>query len=460
MTTLTTTAAPDTDSPGQGVGLGGPRRAVAIFTVLSAMTLAVLDAGMANIALPSIGRALDIAPANAILVITAYQAGLIMALLPLGAVGERLGHRQVFTASVALFAIASAFSAISPSLPWLVLSRFLQGIGGAGIMALGIALLRFTAPKGRLGAAIGWNALTVALASAAGPSVGAFTLSLAGWPWLFAVNLPIAVLTLVGARALPHTPRGPDPLDVTSIALSASAFATLIVAAQAATAKPQLAAVLLAASLAALVLLLRREAPKPRPLFPLDLLQCESFRLSVIASICCFAAQSAGLVALPFLLQHELRLTPLAAGSYITVWPLSVAVAALVAGRLSDRVSTAWLCAFGGAALSAGLAGAGFWTQADRPFTVLPFLALAGVGFGLFQSPNNRNMFLSAPSERIGAAGGMQGTARVSGQTLGVMAMALLFSLTTMDGALQFGFGLAALVALTAGVVSLVRILA
>lgn len=327
-------------------------------------------------------------------------------------------------------------------------------------MALGVALLRFTVPRDRLGAAIGWNALTVALASAAGPGAGALILSVTSWPGLFAVNLPIAALTLLGCGALPQTPRGAQALDVVSMGLNASVFATLILAAQIATTRPQMALGLIGASVIALVLLLHREAPKAQPLFPLDLLRRESFRLSVTASICCFAAQSAGLLALPFLLQRELHLTPLMSGLYITIWPLSVAVAASVAGRLSDRMSTAWLCALGGAILSAGLAGAGFWAQADRPITLIPFLVLAGVGFGLFQSPNNRNMFLSAPAERSGAAGGMQGTARVTGQTLGVLMMASLFSLTAMEGALQFGLAFAALLALVAGIVSLLRILA
>ena len=82
------------------------------------------------------------------------------------------------------------------------------------------------------------------------------------------------------------------------------------------------------------------------------------------------------------------------------------------------------------------------------------------MGFGLFQSPNNRNMFLSAPSARSGAAGGMQGTARVSGQTLGALMMGLLFSLTEVEGALQFGFAFAAFLALLSGIVSLLRLVA
>lgn len=460
MTSIANTTTPQAKASAEGLGLDGRRRAVATFAVLSAMTLAVLDAGMVNVALPSLGRALGVAPAASILIITAYQAGLIMALLPLGAVGERLGHRRVFAASVALFAIATGFSAVSPSLPWLVCARFVQGIGGAGIMALGVALLRFTVPKSRFGAAIGWNALTVALAAAAGPSVGAMILSTAGWPWLFTAMLPIAALTLLASRALPPTPRRSGALDLTSMGLNALAFAALIAAAQMAPTRVYLSAGLVALSLVAFALLIRREAPKAQPLFPLDLLRGESFRLSVIASVCCFAAQTAGLLALPFLLQSELHLTPFRTGLYISIWPLSVAAAALIAGSLSDRTPSAWLCSLGGAVLSVGLAGTGFWSDPDRPITIMPFVALAGFGFGLFQSPNNRNMFLAAPDHRSGAVGGMQGTARVSGQTLGALMVALLLSLIALDVALQLSFAVAALLALTAGVVSLMRVVA
>ena len=431
-----------------------------MFTVLSAMTLAVLDAGMANVALPTIGRELNIAPANSILIVTTYQAGLLMALLPLGAAGERFGHRRVFTASVALFALASGLAALAPSLSWLVVARFLQGLGGAGIMAVGVALLRFTVPRDRFGAAIGWNAFTVALASAAGPIVGAVILAMAGWPWLFALSVPIAAVTLLGSRALPHTPCRSSALDVESIGLNAMGFGALIMAAQTATTMPKIALGGLSASVIAFVLLIRREAPKAEPMFPLDLLRTGSFRLSVIASVSCFAAQSAGLLALPFMLQHQLQQTPLMAGLLITVWPLGVALAALAAGRLSDRFSTAWLCAIGSATLAAGLAGTRFWSDPDRPMTVLPFMALAGIGFGLFQSPNNRNMFMSAPVGRSGVAGGMQGTARVFGQTAGALMVALLFSLTTMDRALQLSFAIGALLALISGGVSLLRRLA
>ncbi|HEY8572488.1 MFS transporter [Phenylobacterium sp.] len=419
------------------------------------MTLAVLDAGMTTVSLPRLAQSFGSSPADAIHLVTAYQSALVMALLPLGAMGERYGHQRIFSLSVALFAAASAFAALASDLAWLTAARFVQGLGAAGIMAVGMALLRFIVPEGQLGRAIGWNALNVALASAAAPTIAALVLTLGDWRGLFAINLPIAALALLGSRTLPATPRAKTPPDAVSMSLSALMFAMLIVAAQTAMAAPPLAAMLLLIAVLALMALLRREAPKTAPMFPLDLLRSQSFRLSATASVFCFAAQTAGLVALPFLLQHQLHQTPIATALYFTVWPLSVAVSALLAGRLSDRAPTAWLCAMGAGALAAGLAAC---AVASHPAEVLPGIAAAGLGFGLFQSPNNRNLFLSAPAERSGAAGGMQGTARVSGQTAGALIVALMLAQLGLDAALPAVFAAAALLGLAAAFASLFRI--
>ena len=140
-------------------GLEGPRRQAAITCVLAAIVLLVLDAAIANVALPAIARSLQVTPAISVRVITVYQMALVMALLPCAALGESLGYRRVYTVGVALFTSASALCAFAPSLDWLVVARFIQGLGGACIMSLGIALLRFVVPQSQLGTAIGWNAL-------------------------------------------------------------------------------------------------------------------------------------------------------------------------------------------------------------------------------------------------------------------------------------------------------------
>lgn len=420
----------------------------AVFAVLSAMTLVVLDAGVVNVALPALSERLVVAPSRAILAVTAYQAGLVMALFPAGALGERFGLRRVFVLGVGLFALASLACGAAPDLGWLVAARLVQGLGGAAVMALGVALLRQALPAERLGSAIGWNALTVALASAAAPALGAVILSLAGWRALFLVNLPIAVLSLLASRGLSPGVRAASRTDTAPMLLNAGSFGLLILAVEQAGDHPLQAMVGGAAGLGGFALLVRHEAGKTAPLVPLDLLRQPSFRRSVLSSVCCFTGQSLGLLSLPFLL-HRQGLAPLATGLSLAAWPLAVAVAAPVAGRLADRRSNTRLCAAGGVVLSLGLAGAALaptgWTT--------PFIALSGVGFGLFQTPNNRNLFLSAPTDRGGAAGSLQATARVTGQTLGSLTAAALFSLGPDAPAVALGAG--AILALAAAGVSL-----
>jgi DHA2 family multidrug resistance protein-like MFS transporter len=435
----------------------GPRRTLAITAVLSAVALAVLDAAIANVALPTIARSLQASPAVAVRIVTAYQLALVMAMLPCAALGESIGYRRVYVAGIALFTFASALCAMSPSMSWLIAARFVQGVGGAAIMSLGVALLRFVVPPERLGTAIGWNALTVALCSAAGPTIGALILSHASWPFLFAVNLPVGAVALAASRALPNPKGSGRRLDFVSVGLNALAFASLVVGAELLPKQAWWGILLFIVTAGGMTALVRRESPKEAPLIPIDLLRGESFRLSVIASVCCFTGQMAGLVALPFYLQHTLGQSALTTGLYLTPWPLTVAVVAPIGGRLSSRIPTAWLCAAGGTCLALGLLLAAVWPLQHDLHPLLAMLILCGLGFGLFQTPNNRNMLLSAPPNRSGAAGGMQGTARLTGQTIGAVMMTLLFTLTPLDVAPRIGLGLGAVLALTAGLVSIRR---
>ncbi|MCL4782632.1 MAG: MFS transporter [Bryobacterales bacterium] len=435
-------------------GLRGTRGVLAVASVLAAMVLVVLDAAIANVALPTIARELRVTPAMSVLVITAYQMALVMALFACAALGDSLGHKRVFISGVVVFVGASALCVFSPSLPWLVAARILQGFGGAAVMALGVALLRFTVSPQRLGAAISWNALAVALSSAIGPSIGAAVLSVASWPWLFAVNLPVGMLVLFASRALPHVAGTKRPLDMRSVALNAGAFASLVMGSELLPEHPVRAVALLVFAAILFLVLLRREATKAAPLIPLDLLRGRAFRISVTASVLCFSGVAAAMVALPFYLQHGLGQSAWETGLYMTPWPLTVAIAAPLAERLSNRLSTAWLCATGGVLLAIGLGSAALLPLDGGVAALIPLTMVSGFGFGLFNVPNNRTMFLSAPSDRSGAAGGMQGTARLTGQTAGALTMTLLFTVTSVDAAPRFGLEIAALLTMAAGLVS------
>ena len=161
---------------------------------------------------------------------------------------------------------------------------------------------------------------------------------------------------------------------------------------------------------------------------------------------------------LPFYLQHSLGRDAFTTGLYMTPWPLVVAVVGPIAGRLADRISNGLLCAAGGLSLAIGLALASGWPLQGGLWPLVVFLMLSGFGFGIFQTPNNRNMLLSAPRERSGAAGGMQGTARLLGQTVGSVIMAVLFTVTSSAAAPRIGLAVGAALALAGGLVSALRI--
>src|SRR6478735_2189224 len=187
-------------------GLPQPQRAWAILTIALGLVMSVIDGSIANVALPTIASALHASPAFSIWIVNGYQLAITILLLPLASLGEIIGYRRVYLAGLVLFTLASAFCALAHTLPLLTVARIIQGFGAAGIMSVNSALVRFTYPRSQLGRGIGINALVVAFSAAVGPTLAAGILAFGSWPWLFAINVPLGVVTLVlGLRSLPHT---------------------------------------------------------------------------------------------------------------------------------------------------------------------------------------------------------------------------------------------------------------
>ena len=456
--------------PAAADGLPVPARHRAMAVILLGIALSVLDGTIVNLALPGIARDLQASAAQAVWVVNAYQIATLALLLPCATLGDLVGYRRVYLGGVALFTAASLGCLMARSLPELAGFRALQGLGAAGIMGVNTALVRLTWPRRLLGRGVALNSVAVGAASVAGPSIAAGILSVASWPWLFALNLPLGLaLLLAGRRALPANaapaPAGVrlSPLDV---ALNALMFGLVFLGADALgvraggaapAASLGVAAALLAAGVAVGVVYLRRQLARPLPMFPIDLLRLPIFRLSMCASVGAFAAQMLAFVALPFLLLGSHGRTPAEAGLLITAWPLAIVVTAPLAGRLIGRVADGLLGAVGMALLAAGLALLAALPAQPESVAIAWRLALCGAGFGLFQSPNNHTIVTSAPLHRSGAAGGMLGTARLVGQTTGAVTLAIVLNLAggvathSLHGALAIAAGFAAAAGLASG---------
>ncbi|MEK6422743.1 MAG: MFS transporter [Burkholderia gladioli] len=441
-------------------GLPLPQRYWAIVCIALGITLAVLDGAIANVALPTIARDLRASDAASIWIVNAYQLAVTISLLPLAALGDRIGYRRVYLAGLALFTVASLGCALSDSLASLATLRVIQGFGAAGIMSVNTALVRMSYPSRLLGRGIALNAMVVALSSAVGPTVASAVLSVAAWPWLFAINVPIGIAAVaVGLRALPAD-RGHDaPYDYLSALLNACVFGLVIMTVDG-LGHSQNYAMVIASGIGAVVLgyvFVRRQLNQPAPLLPVDLLRIPIFALSIGTSVASFTSQMLAFVALPFWLQHTLGLSQVETGLYMTPWPLVIMVVAPLAGVLSDRYSAGLLGGIGLALFAAGLLALAMLGAHPAPFDIVWRMALCGAGFGLFQAPNNRTILSSAPRHRSGGASGMLGTARLSGQTLGAAIVALIFGVVPAHGPTLALYAAAAFAAVAA-CVSLLRL--
>lgn len=444
-----------------GEGLPPEKRNLAIITLVIAVGLATLDTAIANTALPVMALDLKTTPAGSVWIVTAYQLAMMMSLLPLAALGEIVGYRRVYIGGLVLFTAASLFCAVAWSLPAVTIARFLQGLGAAGIMSVNTAVIRYIYPTSSLGRGVGINSLVVAIAFTIGPSVASAILAIAPWPWLFAINVPLGIVALLLAiPSLPHTPKSAHHFDVKSALLNAAAFGLLIMAIGegAHQADGSIVALEFAAALVCGILLLRRQASHPAPMLPVDLFRRPMFSLSAITAVCSFAAQGLAFVSLPFFFHHDLGRSQVDIGLLMTPWPVAVAIMAPIAGRLSDHYPVGILGGFGLATLCAGLLLMVFLPAAPTEIDISWRMAVCGMGFGFFQSPNLKALMTSAPSERSGGASGIVAAARLLGQSIGAALVALCFGMSALHGA-QLALGLGAAFAGAACLASFLRLL-
>jgi DHA2 family multidrug resistance protein-like MFS transporter len=427
-----------------------PQARRGMLAIMLSLALAVLDIAIANTALPAIGASIHTDAAASVWIVNAYQLAAAATLLPFAALGGIVGHRRVYLSGLALFIFASLLCALAGSLSTLAAARVLQGIGGSAVMSVNAALIAALYPAHRLGRGLGLNALVVGTCFALGPTIASLVLAVASWPWLFAINLPLGLLALgVGASSLPRTPRSGHAFDGLAMAYNVTAFAALILAlsemAQRGPVWLSLGA--LAAAGVAMAALVRRETGHPAPMLPVDLLRRPLFALSALTALCAFATQGLAFVSLPFYFEDVLRRSPVETGFLLAPWSIVVALMAPLAGRLSDRHAPGLLGGIGLVILGLGMLTLALLPAAAQPLDIIWRMSLCGLGFGFFQSPNQRALIGAAPKARSGGASGTIATARLLGQTLGAALVALAFGLAGGHGpilALAMGAGFAA----------------
>jgi DHA2 family multidrug resistance protein-like MFS transporter len=321
-------------------------------------------------------------------------------------------------------------------------------------------MLRGIYPQRELSRGIGYNTMVVAVSLGIGPTVASLILSIASWPWLFAVNVPIGILTLIIAqRVLPSFPRSRHPFDLRSAMLSAATFALLVLSIDGL--GHDQSSLFIAAEFTGFLLfsaiLIRRQRSLASPLLPIDLLRIRLFSLSVGTTFMASMAQLMAYVAIPFLF-HQLGRSQTSIGLLVTPWPVMVAIIAPFAGRLARRWSPGPLASAGLLVLAAGLVLVAILPAGAGIFNICWRMLLCGLGYGIFLPPNSATQISAVPKIRSGGASSMGATCRVLGQAIGAALVAGLFGLYPASGTSLALYAAAAIAGIGA-IVSFCRII-
>ncbi len=442
---------------------GIPRRYYAVLAVQFALIMSVMDGTIMNIALPTLSQGFGTSPSVTIWVVNAYQLIITMCLLSFASLGEIFGYRRIFLIGVTVFVSASLSCALSNSFWELTLSRIVQGIGAACLMSVNTALIRLIYPPEFLGRGIALNAMVVAISAAAGPTIAGVILSMASWHWLFAINLPIGICAfIIGYSLLPKNPPSKEErrFDKVGAVANALTFGLLVYTLDgfAHSENRELMAIQFLLLIVIGWFYVRQQLGQKNPILPIDLLRIPIFSMSMASSITSFCAQMLAMVSMPFFMQNILGYSAVEIGLLLTPWPLGTILMAPVAGRLVERVHPGLLGSVGMIIFATGLFMLYLLPSHPEAWDIVWRMGLCGVGFSLFQTPNNVTIVSSAPERRSGGASGMLGSARLLGQTLGTTLVALVFRMTPHKESAQYCLLLAVGFAITAAVVSGLRI--
>jgi EmrB/QacA subfamily drug resistance transporter len=399
----------------------------------SAWFLFTLDRLAVTTALPAIRTDLGAGLAGAEWTINAYTLSFAVLLLAGAALGDRFGRRRMFAIGVAVFTIGSAAAALAPSIGALVVARAVQGVGGAIFAPLSMTMLSAASPAARRGAALGaWGGIG-GLGAAAGPLLGGALTGLAGWQWIFWLNVPLGlVLVPLAWRRLQESHGPHSRLDLRGVALSgAGVFGVVWAVIRAGGdgwARPDVV-VPLAFGVLALVLFVVWQTRAPTPMLPMRFFRHRAFAATNLSVLLMYAALFGALFLITQLLQTGMGATPLQAGLRMLPMVVMPMLLTPMAGALSDRWGTRPLMALGVALVAAGLAWLAAVTTPGVAYGALvPGMTVLGTGSALFFAPAAATVLGAVAPHEQGQASGAATAVREISVVLGVAVLASVFA--------------------------------
>ena len=418
-----------------------------LIAVSVATFMLLLDITVVNTALPAIEDDLGASFTDLQWVVDAYALTLAAVVLSAGSLADRLGRRRVFAIGLGVFSVASLLAALAPDPTFLNLSRALQGVGGAIMFAVSLALIaqEFAAGRER-GTAMGIYGATIGVAVAIGPLVGGALTDTLGWRSVFYITVPVGIAAIAVTYARLRESRDPSAtrIDWGGLVTFSGALFALVLALLRGNAEGWGSAMIVslfaaAAILLALFVAIERRAAEP--MLPLGLFRKRAFTGVQLAAFAVSGSMFALFLYLTLYLQGFLGHSPLEAG--VRYLPITVAsfFAAPLAGALLSKVQARAIMAVGLTFAGVGLLLMGGIEAGSEWSTLLGGFLLAGVGVGLL-NPVIADVALSVvPKEQSGMASGINDTFRQVGVAVGIAAWGAIFLARGADKVAELAAG-------------------
>ena len=346
-----------------------------------------------------------------------------------------IGRKPIFLTGLIVFIMGSAFCGLAPSLSLLILARLFQGIGGALIFSVNIAMITSVFPQNERGLALGLNAVVVSLGVAAGPTIGGIITQFLTWRWIFYVNVPICAIVLLASWYLYREQGAPskahqrfDPIGAMTLAIGLAALTLGLSFGQEWGWLSVGTLLALGISLVMLTVGVYVEKHVEQPIVNLSLVTNRVFALANISFMLCMMALFAPGFLLPFYFEELRGFSTIQTGLMLTPLPLMLAITAPLSGTLADRFGSRWLSPLGLAVACLGLFLLSQLTTQSSSWDIIWCLAVTGLGQGLFMSPNTRTLMGAAPQNAQGEASGLLATGRVIGQSMSVALTGTVFA--------------------------------
>lgn len=425
------------------------------------MLLPSLGTSITNVTLPTLAGSFDASIADVQWVVVAYLLAVTSLIVGAGRLGDLVGRRRLLLAGIALFSAASAMGALSPSLLILIAARAFQGVGGAVMMTLTVAVVSNLVPKDRTGSAMGLLGTISAVGTAVGPTMGGALVAAWGWPSVFAVLAALGLVAVIAGGALfpadakaAQRTTGFDLPGLSLLALSLGTFSAVFTVGGR---MPGVALLGLSfASAFGLAAFVRTEARAPAPLVRLDLLRDRTLGTGLASLMLVSAIVMATLVVGPFYLSEVLSLDPVETGMVMSVGPAVAALTGVPAGRVVDRLGSFPVIVAG---LLAVMIGSLLLTLLPVLFGVGGYAASLVVltfGYAMFQAANTTAIMQATASDQRGVTSALLGLSRNMGLIWGASAMAAVYAMGSRHAeavglSAGGGAGLIATFALSAG---------